>query len=64
MSEKKKWQQNKDEYNKQYIKKNIKMYTILLNRNTDIEMIEFIDSQPNKQQFFKGMILKEMKKSK
>ena len=39
--EKKKYNENKRKYNAEYTKKNVKTYSILLNRNTDKEMIEF-----------------------
>lgn len=62
MEEKKQWQKNKDQYNKEYIKKNIKLYTVLLNRNTNKDMIEYLDGIEHKQEYFRDLISRDMKK--
>lgn len=57
----KKYNEKKKQYNAEYQRKNMKQITIMLNRNTDKDMIDFIDKQEHKQQFFKKLIKKAMK---
>lgn len=47
-----------------YDKENTKQVTLKLNKNTDKELIEFLDGLENKQGFIKELIKKEMLKCK
>ena len=44
-----------------YNKENVKQYSIKLNKNTDGDLINFLDSIPNKQGFIKECIKSYMK---
>ena len=43
--------------------KNAKFYGLKLSRNTDKELIEHLDQQPNKQEYLKRLIREDMKKT-
>ena len=47
-----------------YKKKQIKQYPLQLNRNTNAEMIDFLESLPNKSGFIKEAITEKMQKIK
>ena len=49
-------------YNKEYNKNNIVQINLKFNKNTDHEIISFIESLENKQAFFKEIIKKELTK--
>lgn len=42
-------------------KKNARYISMKLNRNTDRDILDFIDSLPNKNGYFKNLIRKDMK---
>lgn len=58
--EKKKYPEGQRKYNREYSKRMIKMYSVLLNRNTNKDMIEYLDSMEHKQDYFKNLIRKDM----
>lgn len=62
MEKKKKYPPSQARYNKEYTKKNIKIYTILLNRNTNADIIEYLDSKEHRQEYFKNLIREDIKK--
>lgn len=43
-----------------YKKKTIKQFKFELNRNTDAELLEWFEAQPNKQGLIKALLKKEM----
>ena len=47
-----------------YKKKNIKQMKIDLNRNTDSDIISFLEKCENKQGYIKALIREDMKKSR
>lgn len=47
-----------------YNKKATKAFTFRLNKKTDAELIEFVESLPNKTRVFKELFTEEMKKKK
>lgn len=58
------WYQNKIERNKAYEKENVKQFLFKVNRNTDSDIIEFLESKENKNNFIKELIREHMKKTK
>lgn len=50
--------------NLRYQKKNIKQMKIDLNRNTDSDIISFLETCKNKQGYIKKLIREDMKKSR
>ena len=48
--------------NLKYKKKNIKQMKIDLNRNTDSDIISFLEKRENKQGYIKALIREDMKK--
>ena len=50
--------------NLKYKKKNIKQMKLDLNRNTDSDIISFLDRCENKQGYIKSLIRKDMEKQK
>jgi hypothetical protein len=50
--------------NLRYQKKNIKQMKLDLNRNTDSDIIIFLDQCENKQGYIKALIREDMKKQK
>lgn len=50
--------------NMKYIKNNIKQCKFDLNKNTEADIIEHLDKQPNKQGYIKGLIRNDMSKNK
>ena len=55
----------KDKYapQKKYNKANLKQIKFSLNKNTDAELIEFVEQLPNKADFFKTCIKEYLKKN-
>lgn len=47
-----------------YEKKHVRGVSIKLNRRTDADIIEKIESVPNKQKYIKGLIREDIKKSR
>jgi len=50
--------------NLRYQKKNIKQMKLDLNRNTDSDIIDFLDQCENKQGYIKALIREDMRKQK
>lgn len=46
-----------------YIKENVKRYVVLCNHKTEADMIAFLDAQPNKNAFIKGLIREKMQEN-
>ena len=61
------WDWKKNKMNKQsensikYDKANTKRVYIKLNKNTDSDILSYLDSKPNKQGYIKELIRKDMK---
>lgn len=55
---------NKTKYDLVYAKKNVKQIKMNLNLNTDTDIIEWLDTQQNKQGYLKELIRADMKKQK
>ena len=51
-------------YTDKYAKKAIKQYILKFNRNTEPEIIEFLDSKENKNNYIRDLIKADMAKSK
>ena len=49
-------------YDQEWKSKNIKQFKIGLNRNTDADIIDFLDTLDNKQGYIKDLIRRDMKK--
>ena len=50
-----------DNKNIKYDKENTKRVYIKLNKNTDSDILSYLDSKPNKQGYIKSLIRKDMK---
>ncbi|MBQ6800124.1 MAG: hypothetical protein IJP08_03330 [Bacteroidaceae bacterium] len=46
----------------EYIKKNMRQFMVKINRVTEPELLEWLESQPNKQGYIKELILADMEK--
>lgn len=59
------WKKNKmkkqSENSIKYDRENTKRVYIKLNKNTDSDILSYLDSKPNKQGYIKELIRKEMK---
>lgn len=55
---------DKNKYDLEYKKNKLKQFTFTLNKEYDADIIEFLDILPNKTQFVKELIRKEIKKRK
>lgn len=55
---------DKKKYNLEYKNANLKQFTFSLNKEYDADIIEFLGILPNKTQFVKELIRKEIKKRK
>ena len=55
---------SKPEYQKEYVKRTYKQIKFELNRNTDKDLIEFLETVDNKQGLLKRLLREEMKKSR
>lgn len=44
--------------------KNARFFGLKLSRNTDAELIEYLESQPNIQEYLKNLIREDMKKAR
>lgn len=53
---------NKYKYTKEYNRKNIVQINLKFNKNTDSDIINFLDTLDNKQKFFKEIIKNELTK--
>lgn len=51
------------EKQKKYQKSNIKWVSLPLNKNTDQDIIEYLEKQENKRAYIKALIRENMKKS-
>lgn len=56
------WVLNKYKRDVEYQKKFVKQLKINLYRNTEQELIQYIESLPNKSEYIKNLIKKDMKK--
>lgn len=54
----------RDERNQRYIKKAIRQFMVKINRFTEPELLEWLESKPNKQGYIKELILADMEKQK
>jgi len=63
MAEKRDW---RNDYSRtaEWKKENTRFYGIRFTKNVDQEIIDFIDSQPNKNEFFRQLVKDEMKHQK
>ena len=52
---------NKVAYNQKYNMNNCKQITLMLNKKTDIDVIEHLEKQPNKSMYIKNLIRNDMK---
>lgn len=66
MSEPKKplWVENKIKYNADYVKNNVLQVMVKINRNTEADLIEFLDTKENKQGYIKSLIRADMEAQK
>lgn len=55
---------DKKKYDLEYKNANLKQFTFTLNKEYDADIIEFLGILPNKTQFVKELIRKEIKKRK
>lgn len=53
---------NKLEYNKEFTKQKCRQITLMLHKVNDADIIEYLDSLPNKNGYLKNLIRKDMKK--
>ena len=54
---------DKSKYNQQYTKDNIRQIRMTLNQKTEQDLIDWIESIPNKQGYIKGLIRADMEKN-
>lgn len=54
----------KTEYDLAYAKQNIRRVTIGFNRNTDSDLIDYVESIENMQKYLKDLIRQDMEKRK
>ncbi len=54
--------ESKKNYDIHYVKTKCKQYTLLLSKENDKDIIEFLESQTNRNGFLKQLIRAEMKK--
>lgn len=55
---------DKKKYDQEFIKNNYVEFRIKLNKNKDLEIINFLNSQQNKTSYLKKLIENDMKKEK
>lgn len=55
---------NKSKNSIKYDRENTKRVFIKLNKNTDSDILSYLDSKPNKQGYIKELIRKDMKPNK
>ena len=53
---------DKKAYDIQYVKNNCKVVKLLLNKNTDQDILKYLEGVTNKNLFLKDLIREEMKK--
>lgn len=58
------WLANKTAYNIEYEKENKKRIPFTLNKNTDSDIIEYLETVPNKAALLKELIREHMNKTK
>lgn len=56
--------ENKKNYDVKYAKENLQQVRLSLNKETDADLIEWINQQPNKQGYLKRLIREDMEKNK
>ena len=63
MAEKRDW---RNDYSRtaEWKKENTRFYGIRFTKNVDQEIIDFIDSQPNKNEFFRQLVKDKIKRQK
>jgi hypothetical protein len=66
MAEEKKplWYENKAKYNAEYVKNNVIQIMVKVNRNTEADLVEFLDTIENKQGYIKSLIRADMEAHK
>ena len=66
MAEEKKpqWYQNKVKYNQDYVKNNVLQVMVKINRNTEADLVDFLDTKENKQGYIKSLIRADMEAHK
>lgn len=52
--------EKKYEYDQKYIKEKTKQIGLMLNRELDADIIEWLEKQPNKQGYLKALIRKDI----
>lgn len=58
------WKINKSKYNIKYEKENKKRIPFTLNKNTDSDIIDYLEIVPNKSQLLKELLREYIKKQK
>ena len=48
------------EWNLQYQKDTLRQFKFSLNKNTELPLIEWLEKQPNKQNYLRGLIYQDM----
>ena len=54
----------KMEYDMKYAAKSIRQFNLKLNRNTDADMIAFLEAKPNIQGYMKSLVQADMEQNK
>lgn len=57
-----KWKENKIKYKDNYEKENVVRLQVKLNRNTEYDLIDFLETKENKQGYIKQLIRDDMAK--
>ena len=53
---------NQSEYIAEYVKENYKRFELRLNKKTEQDLIEHLDKQPNRNDYIRSLIKKDMQK--
>lgn len=59
-----KWKENKLNYINEYEKENVKKVLVRFNKNTESDLIDFLETKDNKQGYIKQLIRDDMAKQK
>ena len=54
----------KMEYDMKYAAKSIRQFNLKLNRNTDSDMVAYLEAQPNIQGYMKSLVQADMEQNK
>lgn len=57
-----KWKENKLNYINEYEKENVKKVLVRFNKNTESDLIDFLETKDNKQGYIKQLIRDDMAK--